>query len=179
MIQGYTGIIVSYVILISCFLYIMIRLKGKWIIKSICILAFLYYSIAMAYAINSFMGWPTSLSIPDNSRIVWIQIQEPDWIYFWVQTDFKDRDILRIDPRKAFQYISKKEPRIFKIEYTKEEHKKILEALKKKKGMPGSQILIKKGKKKKTKRGKKGQGIDNTRNLQYRILNPFELMPKG
>ena len=174
---GYAGLIVSYIILISLFLYILIKLRGKWFIKAICIFVFIYYSIAMAYSINSIMGWPTSGKIPRNARIIWIQIQEPHWIYFWLQTEWKDDDIFLLDPRKVFEYHALKEPRIFKIPYTKEQHKKILEAMRQKKGMPGSQIITKG--KKGDKKGKTGRQIKDSKNLEYKVLNPFELFPKG
>lgn len=169
-----TGIIISYLIIVSVFLYIVIGVKKKWLLKTVCVLAFVYYSIGLAYSINSFMGWPTSVSIPDNSRLIWVQIHEPDYIYLWIQTDFLDEDILRLDPRDVFQYIGNDEPRLYKIPYTKEEHRKIIKAMKDKMESKGSQIVTKKG----NKKGKQGQGFKEARNLEYKILNPYTFLPK-
>ena len=83
---------------------------------------------------------------------------------------------LSIDPKEAFTYRGQGEPRIYKVPYSKELHKKLLEAEKQKRGRSGSQIKTKsKGKKK--QKGTVGDGESKSKEM-FRITNPIDLMPK-
>ena len=111
-----------------------------------------------------------------------VKIQEPTQdnnggIYLWVdagnwqETEFYNT----FNPQYLLMYTSDRKPRAYVIPYTREMHKKIANAMRKKKGTKGG-IMVVDGKKK----GKMGNGesMYRTEPVNFKILNPADLMPK-
>jgi len=188
---GYISLFFSFILLAIVVLWFFIQTKGRAAIKAVLMAIVIWYSFAIYFSVPSFFGWPNSREdIPSNSWILSIKIKEPNVdmnergaIYFWV--DLKPVDLESIktidqfirvfDPRKTFLYIhSNGEPRAYRLDYSKELHKKIIEAMKKKEGTPGAEIAI----------NIDGRRIDSNRAKEERddvemvIINPIDFLPK-
>jgi len=86
------GLTISFVILFSLLLWLIIGLRGNWILKSGIILIALFFSVSTISSIENFYGWPTVQSMPEEYRVYWALAQEPDEargvegaIYFWAE----------------------------------------------------------------------------------------------
>jgi hypothetical protein len=82
--------------------------------------------------------------------------------------------ITLLNPKTAFGYQSKIDPRTYKLPYSRQMHKAILKARKQMAAMPGSQMRIKNGS---SKRGNPAT-IQSNSNLKIEIINPVKLLPK-
>lgn len=182
---GYLGLIVTYICLITIMLWVFICSSVHVMIKVILIAVTIWYGLALYYIPSNFMGWPTIQAIPDSSRVLSIKVQEPDRnstgaIYFWLNTHPTEKKVLLIeflDPRKAFLYYGKTEPKAYKLPYSRSLHERIIRALKKKSRIPGGQMIIGQERKKKGKgSGKKDQYLDDQ--IKFKIINPIDLLSK-
>jgi hypothetical protein len=123
--------------------------------------------------------------IPDNSHIVAFRIKEPNplnddagAIYIWADTRANLENpeqvlITLLNPKTAFGYQSKIDPRTYKLPYSRQMHKAILKARKQMAAMPGSQMRIKNGS---SKRGNPAS-IQTKSSLNIEIINPVKLLP--
>lgn len=181
---GYLGLTIAYICLVTITLWILIRSSVHIVIKVILIAFAIWYGSALYYAVPNFMGWSTTQSIPDRSRVLSVRIQEPNpkenisgAIYLWLNIRPVERKVTLseiLDPRKAFLYYSKTEPRAYKLDYRKMFHKRVLKAQKRKRGTPGGQMVIKK--KGRKGKGKKGEFPDDQ--IKFEIINPITLLLK-
>ncbi len=173
---GYSGLAVSFVILLVTILWSLIQPNMKLRYKLIIIPIFIWYSLVLYYTAPKLMGWPVDISIPAKSIVVGFNIQEPNkirkgGIYLWVISPKKTSEqklVERLDPEIIFSYANK-EPRAFKIPYSREMHKAIIEAQKRQARQKGSVLIIGKGEK----------GIDGNSmgGLGIGVFNPIDALP--
>ena len=79
--SGYIGLIISFVIISAIVLWFAIRTPGQIIIKALLIPATIWYGLILYYSVPNLMGWPISQSIPDNSHVLSVRINEPNPMY--------------------------------------------------------------------------------------------------
>ena len=187
---GYIGLAIAFVLISAIVLWFSIRTPGQVIIKAILIPTTIWYGLALYYTVPNLVGWPVSGSIPDNSQVLAIRINEPNplyndpgAIYFWVQVkpDSKSsRPKLAglLNPKNVSSVNRENQPRAYKLPYSRKMHRAILEAQRKAHGMPGAQIKTQKGAPKgSSKRGI--AGLDESQAaMQFKVVNPIQLMPK-
>lgn len=178
---GYIGISVGFVLLAVLVLgKTLWRAHHAW--RAVLVAGVLWFGVALYYATLSFTGWPSPQNIPEGSRVVSIRIEEPNikhgtkgGIYLWLDVSEGNREaaIYEILAGQGFSYYSDVEPRAYKIPYSKSTHKKIISAMKQRKR--GYQLFVK-GKKK--GKGKKRSGKKNKSVIEFKIINPVELLKK-
>jgi hypothetical protein len=168
--SGYIGLAIAFVIITAIFLWFFLRTPGNIIIKVIMIPVTIWYGLVLYYTAPNLMGWPTTKPIPENSQILAFRIKEPNpknndpgAIYFW------------LNPKNVFSYNSSTHPRAHQLPYSRKMHKRIIEAQRQARGVPGARVRIKtKG------RNQKGDP-DNEESkalLEFEIINPVQLLPK-
>ena len=187
---GYIGLSIAFVIISAIVLWFSIRTPGQVIIKAILIPTTIWYGLALYYTVPNLVGWPVSGSIPEDSQVLAIRINEPNplyndpgAIYFWVQIkpdskSAKPKLAGLLNPKSISSDNRQNQPRAYKLPYSRKMHKAILEAQRKARGMPGAQIKTKKG----TPKGSSQRGIaglhESRAEMQFEIVNPIQLMPK-
>jgi len=122
----------TFIILASLALWIIIGSKGWWILKAFAVVFACGFSILLWKSLDELQGWPTTDSIPNKFEIKWVVVDEPNKktgsdgsIYVWL----KD-----IEPAKANHswYLTSKhknindEPRLHKTPYTKNGHEQAM-----------------------------------------------------
>jgi len=180
---GYIGLAIAFIIISSVLLFLLIRSKTHVIVKICIIPIVIWYGMALFYIPDNLRGWPTDQQISNDSRVISILINEPSTnsnggIYLWlIDKEFKK---VILDPRNVFCYNEKNTPRVYKLQYTKELHKKLTIALKKAKETGGF-ITVKSlfGKGKRGKKGKKGKKGFDSGNLEFDVVNPRLILKKG
>ena len=187
------GLVGAYICLSVIALLLFIRSNTHYIAKSLLVVLVIWYGLALYYTPSNIMGWPVSVEagkIPNNSKIISFRIQEPrqdnvGGIYFWlntepIQTNFTMMQ--NMSPKVFFSYYGHKDPRAYKIPYTRKLHETLMKVRKSQKGVPGSFITIKTLEGKETERGTKLEGdIDKEQDdqLEFRITNPATILRKG
>lgn len=184
---GVAGLTIAFVILAAVLLWILITSRTNFVIKALLISFVLWYGAVLYYTPGNIMGWGKDIAskdhLPDQSWVQSIIIKEPDkknkepgYIYFLVivyQTDKKVR--LTLDPRSTFTYKGNNEPRLYKIEYSKELHKKIAQ-IKRARARAGSGTKIFVKKTEGRRQGPPGEG--SKVEMNFEILNPASLIRK-
>jgi hypothetical protein len=142
------GIPLTFVILVAVILWFIIWGKGHWLLKAVVVAVSLYFGIATWQSLNGLLGWPApeSESLPDKFAVHWVVIKEPSKktadpgaIFIWVSGPVKE----------SLFAPDFKEPRAYKLPYSKEMHQRA----------EGALSLIRKGEKVIGMRGKgKGKG---------------------
>lgn len=86
------GLTISFIMLFSLLLWLIIGLRGNWALKSAVILIALLFSVSTAFSIENFYGWATTQAMPREYRVYWALAEEPDIssgqsgsIYFWAE----------------------------------------------------------------------------------------------
>lgn len=121
------GIPIAFIILATLFLWYIIGAKGHWLFKTVLILISLFTSLFLWKSTEDIAGWPTVHKLPDKFQIFWTMAKEPKLnninsggIYIFAQ------DLL--PPKDEFKLHSvENEPRLYKLPYSKEAHKKVEE----------------------------------------------------
>jgi hypothetical protein len=173
---GIAGLTVSFLLIASIVSYIFIKSNANPIIKAALIITTIWYTVALYYAPQGIRGWAKDVDeLPNNSVVLSYKIVEPSGqaekggIYFWVIENI-DKLPNSLNPKEAFAEINKKAPRLYKVPYSRELHKR-LEELRKKRGKRGvGRLIWKKGKKKGIFSRKEKRG-------QFKIVNPHEMLP--
>ena len=87
------GLTISFIILFSLLLWLIIGMKGNWILKIAIITVALLFSSSTVLTIENFYGWPTTQSMPKEFRVYWALIEEPNKVektdgalYFWAES---------------------------------------------------------------------------------------------
>ena len=84
-------IIASFIIIISLVLWFVIGSRGMWGLKAATIAAALYFCLSINFSLENFEGWPSDTSLPEEFRVHWIVIEEPDKkggegaVYIWAE----------------------------------------------------------------------------------------------
>jgi hypothetical protein len=173
MIYGFTGLVLTYVILTTLLLWMFKKSDiAKW--KKLLIIPLtLWWSIALYFTPLGFMGYPVSKDIPDESIVISYKITEPNekndgGMYFWV-IDVNKIKPLPTDPRKAFTILNRQEPRAYKLPYDRDLHKDI--SKKKRKQIEQNGIIIWSHLQKGNSNGKKYPKGN------FEVINPLSLLP--
>lgn len=131
MIQTF-AIPLTFIIIASLALWIIIGSKGWWILKAAAVVIASLFSITLWQSLDDVQGWPTTKTIPAKFEIKWIGVEEPNKktdapgaIYIWL----KD-----LEPEKTPHswYISTRhkningEPRLHKLPYTRQGHEQAM-----------------------------------------------------
>jgi hypothetical protein len=188
---GYLGLVTAYILIASVLLWLFISSRTYLGIKILIVPVILWYGLVLYYTPGNLSGWPIEVSsidkLPDDAIITSIIIREPSKLtsdpggifMTIIKPSSKTKIAFTLNPKDAFTYTGSDLPRLYKVPYSRELHKQILEAQKMQKGRPGSSIKTKI--KIKVKDGnKKGTiGEENSNDKQmFRIVNPIELIPK-
>jgi len=177
--SAYIGLIIAFIIIISFFLYFFIASNMPVAVKILIIPIIVWYSLVLFYTPDKLMGWPTWQPIPNGSRIISMIIKEPfkddlGSIYIWA-IDYNISEKWSINPKRVFRYNEKNTPRVYKIPYSKELHKKLIEARSSAKKNHGFMMWgIKKGKGKL----KRGGNLNLSDDVEIRIIDPMKLLQK-
>ena len=172
MISGINGIIASYLITISVFFWVF-KEKGSRLAVIIFIPFCLWYSLVLIFSINSLYGYPSSQSMPEDSVVKSIHINEPSKDYagvmcFWVIP-------------LAEMGNGKIEPRAYKIKYDRELHNRLMR--KRQEGGKNGILVWNR------KDGKSKEGLMSLKKLmggpyypsesgEFKIINPMILLQK-
>lgn len=130
---GYTGVALAFAIIMFVLLMIFIKANNiSWKLKFVLIPFVMWYSVALYYVPQNFMGWPADKWSVQNEVIVLnFHIQEKKAIYFLV-VDYNFKNLrMMIDPRTLHTPYVDDTPRLYKISYGSELHKRLLEAKRK------------------------------------------------
>lgn len=181
---GYIGITTAFILLASVLLWILITSRTNVVIKAILISFVMWYGMVLYYTPSNLMGWGKPVEtldlMPDNSRILWFHVKEPDKIdktpgaiFFTVVVhEQEDGTEITLNPKNAFVHRGNREPRMYKLPYTRSLHKKILEAQRGQEGSPGARLMLRKEK------GSKGNDNRIDSEMTIEILNPSDLFKK-
>jgi hypothetical protein len=134
---------ISFLILASILLWVLIGVKGKWWLKLVFIIFVPPLGLLIWNALDSYLGWPTSEEPPERFILIWGVAIEPDpktgfegIVYIWGDPSIlenTERGILNYEPEEQ-------EPRAYKIPYSRELHEGLEGA--KKKIAKGEQIIM-------------------------------------
>lgn len=118
-------------------LWFIIGAKGKWTIKALAIVFYIYFAVVVWFSLYTYLGWPSKDPLPNKYVIYWAQIEEPNpasegAIYFWTAELESNKNanflyLLKYNNRKS-------EPRVYQIPYSRSLHKnvqKMMEDIKK------------------------------------------------
>jgi len=157
----------AFFLLSSLLLWLIIGIKGHWLVKALVISFVLYFCISIDFSLENLLGWPSDQSLPEKFQVHWIEIKEPNkktkelgCIYVWAtnSSKFYKKDGWD-DWRKvfmSFQSYDPREPRAYRLSYSKEDHKKAQRAVELIKG--GNKVGGGNGKGKGKGKGKGGKG---------------------
>ena len=177
---AYLGLSMAFMIIGSILLYFVVNSKSHVLLKAGAITAVIWYSLVLFYTPPRLMGWPTYQSMPDESRIIHALVKEPKdddegGVYLLViGINDKKSLVQQINPKHIFNYSSKNTPRLYRMPYDREFHKK-LEKAKRNAGRKGI-IRLTKDKSQKNKGGRSSKKIRDE--FRFKILNPMELLTK-
>ncbi len=180
--SGYSGLAVAFIIVAALHLYFIIYSKAKVITKALIVPLVLWYSLVLFYTPEKLMGWPTSSSMPDNSRVLSMMFREPfknspGSIYILAvgYTEVNKSNIGEaLDPSHVFGYNERNTPRFYKLPYNRELHKRLKEGEKKAKKTGG---FLKIGGRKKNKNKDNTVGGEQIE-IEIDVVDPKQLMPK-
>jgi len=178
MIYGFIGLVLTYVILTTMFLWMLRKTDTAQWKKLLVIPLTLWWAIALYYTPLGFMGYPVSKDIPDKAIVISVKIVEPTnnnkgGMYFWV-IDVNKAKPLPVDPRKAFIILNQQEPRAYKLPYDKGLHKDLTKKKKKQKEENGVLIWSRNRKKKQL-----GEATNQEKLIKgkFKVVNPVSLLP--
>jgi hypothetical protein len=189
---GISGITILYALIASLLCWFIIGVKGRWIIKTLIIALSVWFAITLAYTFNNFMGWPSEEDFKtQTSQIIWFQIKEPSKvrntegaIYLWIREinpPEKPRSLTikeLFNPMHWFVYPDPNTaPRAYKIDYTKEMHKKLREVAE---GRGEGKVAFLKTEGQKLGDGKKKNRADQEKDdgINIEIIAPDMIIPK-
>ena len=178
--QGWLGIVVTYVILVSISIFLITSPKIKLIIKICLIPTIIWFSVALYYGANSLKGHPIDGEPPYGSFVVGVHVVEKGYrdvdaaIFLTVVSP--EKAVLEtfahpVDPTQVYIYFKDGEPILYKLPYDREMHRQLREAMELSASSGGQMIYGK-------KRGKStGNYLPGDRG--FTILNPFDVLKKG
>ena len=163
----------AFFLLSSLLLWLLIGAKGHWLIKASVISFVLYFCVSIDFSLENLLGWPSNQSLPEKFQVHWIEIKEPNKktreqgaIYVWAtnlnQTDKEEgwdgwRRLF-----VSFNNYDPREPRAYRLAYSKQDHEEAEKALGFLKG--GSKVGGGNGKGKGKGKGGKGDGEGGKKN---------------
>ena len=128
------GFPVSLLFLLVIIYWFMIHVKGKVLIKACIISSSCFFFILTWQSINNLKGWSASYyDIPEKFAIHWIVIDEPSKRNFapgGIYLLMSDLNTKGKENITLFNRDNRKEPRLYKFQYSKELHEKMQKMLK-------------------------------------------------
>ncbi len=129
-IAGYFSIAFAFVLLASMFLWFFIKGNAHILLKLIVIPVLIWYTLALYYAPNNLMGWPTPEEPPNVARVINGIVKKPvngqgGALYLWMisldkEIDYKKKLSDLVNPKNVFDYNSKNVPRAYRLPYDKD-----------------------------------------------------------
>lgn len=123
------GIPLAFLVFIIAMLWIIIGVKGYWLLKLIFITVSLYFSVCLWHNLVSLQGWPTTTQIPKEFECHWIVVKEPNkrtgdkgFIHVWL-TDLKPEKVKTSFILRFHHKELGKEPRVHTLPYSRTLHK--------------------------------------------------------
>ena len=187
---GVSGITILYALIASLLCWFIIGVRGRWIIKTLIIALSIWFAITLAYTFNNFMGWPSEEDFKtETSQIIWFQIKEPSKahntkgaIYIWLREINPPEEPRPLSIRELFnpmhwfvypdRYTA---PRAYRIDYTKEMHKKLREVAE---GRGEGKVAFLKTEGQQTGEGENRGNQEKPDGIQIEILSPDIIIPK-
>ena len=126
-------IMASFVIITSLVLWFVIGSRGMWGLKAATIAAALYFCLSISFSLENFEGWPSNTSLPEEFRVHWVVIEEPDKkgsegaVYIWAE----NLQPLESDSGwwLSFEKGNTDTPRAYKLPYSRDLHERAQQAL--------------------------------------------------
>lgn len=181
------GLAVSFLILASLLLWLLIGRRGSRIAKVLLISVVLWYGLLVYYTPHRMLGWPVSGRLPDYAVLLDWKVIEPAvnakeaGIYLWMvpkNLDYVEKEATHfflLNPKNSFRAELKDVPRAYKLPYTREEHKRLGEAARERQKVSGL-IMFRNGK---GEKGVESEGeIGHMRRGHYEVLDPKKLLIK-
>lgn len=175
------GLIFSFIILALLTLWSLIDAKGRLLFKVIVISLVLGYALVLSMSIPKLQGWATDEPFPDSGAyLISFQVVEPGTsktvspgIYLWVVPN------IRIDQDRFGRLFLRlqMEPRVYKIPYQEQDHKRLAEQ-QKRQAESGGLIFLKRQKGKGTRLGH-GTKLYSDDQLEYKFISPHDLLKKA
>ena len=186
-IAGYLSIALSFVLLATMFLWFFIKGNASIYLKLIIIPVVIWYTLALYYAPDNLMGWPTPEGPPSVARVIYGIVQKPGFeregvIYLWMisldkEDDFRKGLSSMINPENVFDYNAKNVPRAYKLPYNEKLDRQLAKGKDARMNDLGSVMIFKrKGKGKLKKR--KGYGEEYKDDTKIEIHNLRGTMKK-
>lgn len=116
---------VALLVITTLMLWFVFYTKGLWITKAIITPTVLFFTVVVWLSMGGLLGWATPEELPEKYQLHWILVQEPidgdeGGIYLLVN----DISIIEHSDVRIGGYTSNtKQPRLYKMPYTREGHK--------------------------------------------------------
>lgn len=135
------GIPLTFLVLCSMGLWLILYARGSWHIKLAFISICLYFSFLMWHSLSDLSGWCTDSPMPKKSIIHWILVSEPSKsnardqgnIFFWATEIDENNEIIRKVSLPLLRPFSSKknetEPRAYRLPYSEDLHEKSAKAM--------------------------------------------------
>lgn len=146
------GISIAFILIAGVVLLIFAKTKYSFWFRFLIISLVLWYGSVAALSSKAIMGWPADGDPPDGSIVIFVRIVEPapgvkSGIYLWVLEPPPDPNnsgspLSMLDPRTITKVIDTSTPRTYRMEYSREMHKRVLANRDKKGGV----MIFKRGK---------------------------------
>ena len=124
----------AFVVITSLILWFVIGSRGMWGLKIATIASALYFCLSIGFSLENFEGWPSNASLPEEFRMYWVIIEEPNErgdegaIYIWA------KNLKPLDDESgwwiSFDGSNTGAPRSYKLPYTRDLHERSEDALK-------------------------------------------------
>lgn len=175
-----TVILTASFILLATIACLVLINSSNVFMKAGLIIVTIWYALALYFVPSHFAGFSKCVDqLPDKAWIMSYKIVEPmgsnkGGMYFWVienyENDLKEN---RLHPAYAFKLVSSREPRSYKLPYSRKMHKQLEAAVAsaKKKGMDPAKGGVMRF------RSVAGKNDDNSPKGKFEIINPIELLP--
>ena len=138
-------------------LWYLVKSEGHILNRVSAIAIIVGYGVVLVYLIPALMGWPIlTKNMPDKTQIATYIVKEPrdgnrGFIYFWTILEEQD-------------------PRSYKVDYSRELHKKLIEAGKRR--GKGSRLVVDNVGKGKGKNKSKGNQDNSGDSINFKIIHP-------
>ena len=140
----YLGLWITFIVIISLILVVLIKPTVGYFIKAAIIAAALWYSLVLYFIPNNLLGWPKNSEPPNRFIVLNTWVVEPSskgkgGIYFWgIDGDvLKKESNVSLDPQKLTERLGVYEPRGYKMPYDRSMHEKLIKALEEQKQKRG------------------------------------------
>lgn len=164
------SIYIGLVMLDALLFWVLIKARQNWALVAATIIVVFSFNFAVWHSLDSFKGWPTTDAPPARAQFIEAVVHQPDVqsgdpgaIYLWL--------ISLSNPGTPLAYQSKSdEPRAYRLPYSEQLYKQVLEAQQAKKGAHGQPVIVQT-----RKRGHghgRGQNVNTPVQMHSYVLPP-------